>query len=203
MSILKIDSIISRLDGHERDLEKVGGETREAAVAAILRPGAHTEALFILRASREGDPWSGQMAFPGGHKDPGDSSLRYTAERETWEEIGLDLASHARHLGELDQIRIRPRGRNIDMVVTPVLYVLENEPPRFNPNHEVADILWGSLDEMYSGHSRTKEVFHVGGQAQTFPGYSVGEQVVWGLTMRMLEQFFTMLNPEFEANPDW
>jgi len=203
MSILKIDSIISRLDGHQRDLEEVGEGTREAAVATILRPGVHTEALFILRASREGDPWSGQMAFPGGHKDPGDSSIRHTAERETWEEIGLDLTSHARHLGELDQIRVRPRGRNIDMVVTPVLYVLESEPAMLNPNHEVADILWGSLDEMYSGSSRTEEVFHIAGQSQTFPGYSVGEQVVWGLTMRMLEQFFIMLNPEFEADPDW
>ena len=203
MSILKIDSIITRLNGHQRDLEDVGDGTREAAVAAILRPGDHTEALFILRASREGDPWSGQMAFPGGHKDPEDISIRHTAARETWEEIGLDLSRHARHLGELDQIRVRPRGRNIDMVVTPVLYVLESEPAMLNPNHEVADILWGSLDEMYSGSSRTEEIFHVGGQSQTFPGYSVGEQVVWGLTMRMLEQFFTMLNPEFEAEQNW
>ena len=203
MSILKIDSIITRLNGHQRELEDVGDGTREAAVAAILRPGDHTEALFILRASRDGDPWSGQMAFPGGHKDPEDISIRHTAERETWEEIGLDLSRHARHLGELDQIRVRPRGRNIDMVVTPVLYVLESEPVMLNPNHEVADILWGSLDEMYSGSSRTEEVFHVGGQSQTFPGYSVGEQVVWGLTMRMLEQFFTMLNPEFEAEQNW
>ena len=160
MSILKIDSIITRLNGHQRELEDVGDGTREAAVAAILRPGDHTEALFILRASREGDPWSGQMAFPGGHKDPEDISIRHTAERETWEEIGLDLSRHARHLGELDQIRVRPRGRNIDMVVTPVLYVLESEPAMLNPNHEVADILWGSLDEMYSGSSRTEEVSH-------------------------------------------
>ena len=99
MSILKIDSIITRLNGHQRDLEDVGDGTREAAVAAILRPGDHTEALFILRASREGDPWSGQMAFPGGHKDPEDISIRHTAERETWEEIGLDLSRHARHWG--------------------------------------------------------------------------------------------------------
>lgn len=203
MSILKIDSIVSRLDGHKRDLEEIGEGTREAAVAAILRPGNHTEAMFILRASREGDPWSGQMAFPGGHRDPEDLSIRHTAERETWEEVGLDLSSHARHLGELDQIRVRPRGRDIDMVVTPVLYVLESEPAVLNPNDEVAEILWGSLDEMYAGTSRTEETFHVAGQSQQFPGYSVGEQVVWGLTMRMLEQFFTMLNPEFESEQDW
>ncbi|MFT4714450.1 MAG: 8-oxo-dGTP pyrophosphatase MutT (NUDIX family), partial [Candidatus Azotimanducaceae bacterium] len=143
MSILKIDSIVSRLDGHKRDLEEIGEGTREAAVATILRPGNQTEAMFILRASRDGDPWSGQMAFPGGHRDPGDLSIRHTAERETWEEVGLDLSSHAHHLGELDQIRVRPRGRNIDMVVTPVLYVLKSEPFVLNPNDEVAEILWG------------------------------------------------------------
>ena len=39
-----------------------------AAVSIILRMNAGSiEILFILRALREGDPWSGQVAFPGGH----------------------------------------------------------------------------------------------------------------------------------------
>ena len=55
-----------------------------AAVSIILRMnGGSIEILFILRALREGDPWSGQIAFPGGHFEPRDQSMRETAERET------------------------------------------------------------------------------------------------------------------------
>src|SRR5262245_1701845 len=56
---------------------------RQAAVAAILRDKPHgTEVLLIRRAARDGDPWSGHMAFPGGQREPEDRDLLTTAERE-------------------------------------------------------------------------------------------------------------------------
>ena len=51
------------------------------------------EVLFIRRASRHGDRWTGHVAFPGGKRDPEDVSDRAAAERETLEEVGLDLAT--------------------------------------------------------------------------------------------------------------
>ncbi|MCB1646867.1 MAG: CoA pyrophosphatase [Pseudomonadales bacterium] len=197
MTVLHIDRIAELLDLHEPLEHEVSETTREAAVAAILKPGEHTEALFILRASKDGDPWSGHMAFPGGHKDATDLSVRHTAERETWEEIGLDLTQHARYLGQLDQVRANPRGRNIDMVVTPVVYLLESDDFVLKPNHEVADVLWGSLNDMYRGHVLDQRHFHVGTDSASFPGYTVGEQFVWGLTFRMLEDFFSLLDPDY------
>ena len=52
-------------------------EAREAAVALILAPGAgdELELLLIERAKRSGDPWSGQMALPGGRREESDDSL--------------------------------------------------------------------------------------------------------------------------------
>ncbi len=44
------------------------------------------EILYIKRALREGDRWSGQMAFPGGKRDSDDVDDLDTAERETFEE---------------------------------------------------------------------------------------------------------------------
>ena len=81
-----------------------------ASVAVVLReqgPGA--ELLFIERAKHEGDPWSGQMAFPGGRVDAGDTSERHTAQRETFEEVGLSL-QEAEYLGRLDDQEGRPSG---------------------------------------------------------------------------------------------
>ncbi|MFN7699333.1 MAG: NUDIX domain-containing protein [Deltaproteobacteria bacterium] len=62
-----------------RPPERIEGERvrGRAAVAAILReraPGA-PEVLFIRRAEKPGDPWSGHMAFPGGKQEPGDPDL--------------------------------------------------------------------------------------------------------------------------------
>lgn len=199
MTRLALDFIEQRVSEHSPARHTPGERTRQAAVAAILRKGRRdTEALFILRAIKEGDPWSGHMAFPGGHRDPEDESLRATAERETLEEIGLDLGATARFVGEIDQVRANPRGRNLDMVVTPFIYVLEQREPALSLNHEVADVLWGSLNDMYLGNSLTRGDFEVGGQRISYPGYSVGEHLVWGLTLRMLDHFFSMLDPDWE-----
>lgn len=49
--------------------------------------------LFIKRASRASDRWSAHIAFPGGRSEPDDENEKYTAMRETWEEVGLDVRS--------------------------------------------------------------------------------------------------------------
>ena len=174
-----------------------GKQTRQAAVATILREqGAETEALFILRAQKVGDPWSGQMAFPGGHRDPQDSDLQETAVRETREELNVDLDRHARLLGPLEHVKANPRGANIDMVVAPYVYVLESEP-EIIPNYEVADFHWGSLHKMFSGEALTSRDFQVQGQTKSFPGYGVEGEIVWGLTYRVLDHFFNLIDPNW------
>ena len=51
------------------------------------------EVLFIKRAARVGDRWTGHIALPGGKREPDDSSDLATSSRETREEIGLNLNS--------------------------------------------------------------------------------------------------------------
>jgi 8-oxo-dGTP pyrophosphatase MutT (NUDIX family) len=175
-----------RLEG-----ERVRGR---AAVAAILReriPGA-PEVLFIRRAEKPGDPWSGHMAFPGGKQEPSDPDLASTARRETFEEIGLPLESHGELLGELDDVPAYARGRITGMVVTPTVWLLR-ETPVLAPNHEVDEIHWASLPVLMSGELDTTIDYPWQGQTLRLPGYRVGERVVWGLTHRMLSILFERL----------
>ena len=89
--------IRNALEAHRPSLVTPGEDTRQAAVAVILREHdeqtGQSDLLFIQRANRDGDPWSGQMAFPGGHREPQDPNLMAAAMRETQEEIGLSLAN--------------------------------------------------------------------------------------------------------------
>jgi 8-oxo-dGTP pyrophosphatase MutT (NUDIX family) len=62
------------------------------------------EVLFIKRAARVGDRWTGHVALPGGKRDPEDEDDQATAIREAWEEIGLDLnAENAIPAGNLPE----------------------------------------------------------------------------------------------------
>jgi len=171
---------------------------KQAAVSIVLRPGKKdTEALFILRATKDGDPWSGHMAFPGGHYEVSDESLRHTSERETWEEIGLDLTETARYVGQIDPVRANPRGRDLDMIVTPFVYELTAPDVSLNLNYEVAEVLWGSLRAMHEGSSHTMGEFVVAGKTVNYPGYAVDDEIVWGLTYRMIDLFFAALDPDW------
>jgi 8-oxo-dGTP pyrophosphatase MutT (NUDIX family) len=80
----------------QRGAPRVIAAPRRASVALLLRrrgdEQGELELLYILRPQSPRDPWSGQVAFPGGKQEPGDggSDLR-TALREVKEELGLDL----------------------------------------------------------------------------------------------------------------
>jgi 8-oxo-dGTP pyrophosphatase MutT (NUDIX family) len=74
---------------------------RWAAVAIVIVP--EPDALLVVRrAERAGDPWSGQMALPGGRRAEGEDLL-FTALRETEEEVGLVVPPEAL-LGVLDDV---------------------------------------------------------------------------------------------------
>ncbi|MYF74441.1 MAG: CoA pyrophosphatase, partial [Gemmatimonadetes bacterium] len=104
----------------------------QAAVAAVFHPRRDDlYLLFIERATHPTDPWSGHIAFPGGTAEPDDSDLKYTAERETREELGLDL-SNAQYLGRLDDVT----GATLPIQVACFVYAIF-EGVEVAPNDEV------------------------------------------------------------------
>lgn len=161
-----------------------------AAVALVLcGPSDAPEVLFIKRARRTGDPWSGQMAFPGGRFDPTDGSERETATRETREEVGLSLRQ-GESLGRIDDLRGRPTSPTGGMVVSAHVFSLPS-PPAVVINAEVAEAFWFPLSHLCEPE-RQVEYRYPGRESMAFPGLIVGDpesHVVWGLTYRFLEIF--------------
>lgn len=119
------------------------------------------EVLFIKRAGRAGDRWSGHVALPGGKRDPEDESDRAAAVRETREEVGLDLsATECLEAGNLpERIVATTFGRVPLMVLCPYifLYTTKTTPPLKPSPDEVASVHWVPLRALLSPNLRTRE----------------------------------------------
>jgi len=165
--------------------------TRRAAVAVvILEISGALEVLLIQRAVREGDPWSGHMALPGGHVDPTDADLAATAVRETWEEVGLDLRAHGERLGQLSDyapVRAVPVG------VRPFVYLI-GQRPELTLSAEVEAALWVPVAPLLAGERQTSFRFARGGRELEFPAWDIDGRVVWGLTYRVLDELLRRMN---------
>lgn len=166
---------------------------RTAAVVAVLRVReALPELLFIKRADRAGDPWSGHMAFPGGRHEPADTSLEMTAVRETWEEVALDLRV-GRLLGRLDDLA--PRNVTLPpIVIRPYVAVVPHDVTLV-PSEEVAATFWMPIDRLGHADAQAEYVLHHGEARARFPAFRVQEHIVWGLTERIVRQLLPLLEP--------
>jgi 8-oxo-dGTP pyrophosphatase MutT (NUDIX family) len=166
--------------------------TQEAAVAAVfygLDP-RDPQLLFIQRATVEGDPWSGHVAFPGGRREDEDATLLDTAVRETWEELGLDL-SPADYLGVLDEIG--PVSRRKPLVVQPHVFHLP-ELPSLTPNREVAAVHRLSLAELLANEGRGPMPFEWDGQAMELARVDFSDVRLWGMTLRIVDDLLHRLD---------
>ncbi len=144
------------------------------------------EVLLILRAQREGDPWSGQVALPGGRRDPEDATLQDTAIRETLEETGIDLAAHGLVLGTLDELR--PRTPHLPpIIVTPFVTVVPGELT-LQISDELSDAFWAPWSTFADPTRIDERTVQVRGADWRVSSYQVGDRVIWGMTERMLRQ---------------
>lgn len=157
-----------------------------AAVALLLRWRGGPEALLIHRIERQGDPWSGQIALPGGMRDARDRSPAETARRETLEEVAVDVRESALPLGRLP--RVRPVNVS-QLTVFPYVFSLRKEVP-VREGVEVNEAFWASLRDLRK--SRTTRTVHAAGRELRVPAYLHEGRVVWGLTYRILTSLFEL-----------
>ncbi len=127
----------------------------------------------------------GQISFPGGQREDSDVETVETALRESYEEIGLE-PSRVTVLGELDDVFTAVSS----FVITPVVGLVEGgiDDLRLAPD-EVKSLLMVPVDRLLDSDVHTTETRSLGEQQYRIHYYTVGDDVIWGATGRIVYQF--------------
>jgi len=179
---------LSRVSEHAPDAVVDAGQ-QAAVLAPVLRRNGEDHVLFTKRADHLGEH-PGQMSFPGGSREPEDSSLRATALREADEEIGLRPEEPA-VVGRLDDIRTVT-----DYSVRP--FVARVPDRQYDPDErEVAEVVALAVSALLDPENYESEIReHPTYDPRRIHFFHVGEYTVWGATGRMLIQLL-------ELTTDW
>jgi 8-oxo-dGTP pyrophosphatase MutT (NUDIX family) len=171
-------------------IDHAGGRL-EAAVALVLRGGPSFDFLLIKRATSERDPWSGQMALPGGRWETTDSGLLHTARRETLEETGLNLEALGVPLGRLpDVVPASPHIRPLR--IAPYVFGVPASAEARIASHEVHSVHWVPVATLNDEAARSEIRIERPGFNKKFPSYHVVGEHVWGLTYGILSRFLEL-----------
>ena len=130
---------------------------------------------------------AGQIAFPGGALEPGESPMD-AALRETEEEIGIRVPASA-VLGTLSDIPALPSG----YLVHPFIALAEETPVYRLQWEEVNDMFEISLAALTEQASISTFSLRHDDKDWLVPCYDFGGRIVWGLTAMILAEFGRLL----------
>ena len=157
---------------------------RAGVLIPLVSRGNGIEMLFTRRTDTV-LTHKGQISFPGGQREDSDVEMVETALRESYEEIGLE-PSRVTVLGELDDVFTAVSS----FVITPVVGLLEGgiDDLRLAPD-EVKSLLVVPVSRLLDRAVHTTETRSLGEQQYRIHYYTVGEDVIWGATGRIVYQF--------------
>ena len=167
--------------------------TREPSDAAVLVPIVLREQPTVLLTVRSAklSTHSGQVAFPGGKRDPQDVSAEATALREAHEEVGLA----PRNVEVLGRLPVYVTGTAFN--ITPVVALVHPQPSYFPNPGEVADLFEVPLSILLNpAHHQRHAMQWQGVDREWFAmPYQDGEQqrYIWGATAGMLRNLYRFL----------
>jgi len=175
--------------GYAKKLSKMLKQTSEsldanAAVVVLLRAtNQDFQVLFVKRAEKSGDPWSGQTALPGGKRDPEDQNLKETVVRETLEETSINLLEGCRFLGAMEPVRSTQKP---EMQILPFVALLEKKQA-IKLNEELTGYFWTPLKELAKHKGTVKFSFG------EHPAYIIENHIIWGLTHKILKKLMSTI----------
>ena len=185
-----IEQIKEKLRAHEPRRIAPEGRPPAGVLLLLYDVDGRTHLLFTRRTDLV-EHHKGQICFPGGAREEGDSDLLRTALRETSEEVGV-RPEDVEPIGQLDDIVTF--GSNF--VISPYVGVLFVPPPYpfDHARHEVEEVLEVPLEHLLDSGNVVREVRRLGERDIEMQSYRFGDQVIWGATARILKQLLDLLS---------
>ncbi len=169
-----------------------------ASPSAVLVPlYQHDGELHVVltRRARSLRTHKGEVSFPGGRADPGESYVQ-AALREAEEEIRLDPES-VEPLGELDHLTTITRRAYI----VPVVGLIPGRPELARNPAEVDAVLHVPLSELMSPGVFREERWGVGESSRPVYFFELVGDTVWGATAALLRQLLALLTGADAGGP--
>jgi 8-oxo-dGTP pyrophosphatase MutT (NUDIX family) len=163
---------------------------RDAAVLVPVYRDPEGALRLVLLRRAEGGLHGGQIALPGGKRDPGDASLRETAIREASEEIGLPAAA-VEILADLPVLETRTTGFRI----APFLARIRPPASWVIAESEVAEVIVVRIEDLLAPgvHGDAIETFPTWKEPHRISFYRIGAHRLWGATYRILHPLLPRL----------
>lgn len=161
-------------------------DARNSAVLLVLADGPEGAEVLLTRRSQKMRSHKGEMSFPGGRCDPGESPVE-TALREAHEEIGLDPA-HPTIVGELGHLSTIVS----KSYIVPVVATIE-EPVPLEPQTMEADrVMWVPVADLTRPGTYHRERWGLAPLDRPLHFFHLDDETVWGATAHMLVDLLTL-----------
>lgn len=156
---------------------------KSSAVIVLLYPNQNKETCILLieRSTYEGHH-SGQIALPGGKREPADLDLQATALREFFEETGSSDTPNV--IGKLSEVYI-PVSK---FIVQPYVAFLNKRPDFFINDLEVYKLIEWELHDLLEQQTTDTTTITVGNKNIVTPYYMVEDKILWGATAMIINE---------------
>lgn len=172
-------------------------DARPAAVLIALADGPDGAEVLLTKRSMQLRHHRGEVSFPGGRMDPGETSLE-TALREAEEEVGLDRRLVVPR-GELTHISTIV---SKSYIIPHVVEVAERVSLR-PASGEVDHVWWTPISELLSPETYRAEVWGLPPADRLLHFFELESETVWGATAHLLADLLRCtLAPDSGALPN-
>jgi 8-oxo-dGTP pyrophosphatase MutT (NUDIX family) len=180
-----VDELTALIPEHSAPLLPSFPDARVSAVLIALVDGPDGAEVLLTRRSMQMRNHAGEISFPGGRLDPGETPIQ-TALREAHEEVGLDpdLPAVVGELAHLNTIVSKS-------YIVPVVSVLDHRPPVEPRTAEVDRVLWTPLAELARAGTYRMEMWGRPPMERPLHFFELDDETVWGATAHMLVDLLT------------
>lgn len=181
---LRTDDIVAAVAARSTpaDLQPDFPDARPSAVLAVLADGPEGAEVLLTRRSMHLTSHKGEVSFPGGRLDPGESFVD-AALREAHEEVGL-VPGTVEVVGQLHPISTWVSRSWIVPIVARITEPIELH----GATGEVDRVLWVPLHELTRPGTFREEWWHTALGERPIFFFELDDETVWGATARMLHQ---------------